>query len=497
MLNRLLISLPVLLLSLHSFGQLQPAEGEVLPGRIIRLSAPKDNKAVNYKFEICEYIINANGIPEYINPIINTVGTNSAIITVPAFNTAYAWRVSFIKADNKPFSTTKYYHFKTSNATVVDTSTYRLKISKNTLKNDDILIIIDNSGVVYNLEGMPVWHIPPSLNNTGGDNILDLRVSPDNSFTAIIDYMGVEFDYNGKKIWETPTVDRIGGSFYAKFYTEFFKLNQHQYYIGGYEYPMISMPFKYKFKKNALTQGVLEQRGDAYFAKVRTDNILNFDKNKTYVSYYRTREHTSYDAFFTTATVKKDTVIVHYAMTGFCLDETTSNIYISYRNPGELVKIHLPSGNVLKRHIITDSSLSSSNPVYSPYNITRSKDGSIHVLCHVSTDTLIKKTAYKNIQTYLYSFEEPVAAGDFRMTNRVHLGTTLQQHEHTTGSVAIINNELILAAYSNNIYIVNNKNEIVWQAVYEHKTKQENRQPFIPYRVSTMQRTQLENMILK
>ncbi len=123
----------------------------------------------------------------------------------------------------------------------INPSIYRHKITKKSLYSDSMYILVDNPGIIMDLDGNPVWFYP----DTNVARVFNLQILP-NGNVAALKPKGVksanenlvleELTLTGKKIWQAPNAAGISGDTTEFYHHDFQKRSNGNYLVAGNEF---------------------------------------------------------------------------------------------------------------------------------------------------------------------------------------------------------------------------------------------------------------------
>lgn len=386
--QKLFFLLVFITVSIQLRSQILPKDNSCLNYRIVGFSFPADNGSKSYQIEIAAGRYKTEDSFEK-NIILSPVSkTNRLIAEVPAFGSYYTWRVVYEhKKSGKQKSAL--YHFSTVLNKQVDTTKRRLNIQYPAETYKDAYVGIDGCGVIYDMMGNPIWFMPDSAGSN--NNIADMQFTPQGTITYLVDQTGYEINYNGERLWKTPSYDvDTGTQFY---HHEFTRLANGHYMILGTEFVwynkiktkdssyFITIPDTTKHNKytGAVGSGFSEAPGAKNRGRYGT--IIEMDENGKIVWYWKSAKYllaSDYVNFWPRDISQR----YEPHENAFWFDEKNKVIYLSYRNLSRIIKINYPSGKILNTYgeIYKQDSLPKGNKLFcNQHSIRRSKDGYIYL----------------------------------------------------------------------------------------------------------------------
>jgi len=350
--QRVLIILILFIVSSHLRGQVFPKENSTLHYRIIGFSFPAGDGGNNYQLEIASG--NYTTEDSFKKNIILSPRskTNKLIAEVPAFASHYTWRIVYKHkwgGENK----SELYHFSTGYIRAIDKAQRRLNIMQPATTYKDAYVFIDGTGVMYDMNGNPVWYIPDS--SSAGD----IKTTPQGTITYYEGITGYEIDYNGKKLWTTPPYDRDTGTGYH--HHEFTRLANGHYMVLGTDFVwyskvkagdssyFVTVPDTIKHDYNAGGEGSSFVDKPTAKNRGRYCTIIEYDEKGNVVWLWRSAKHlmeTDYVNYWPADISRR----YETHLNAFYFDEKNKVIYASYRNMSRIMKIEYPSGKVLRNY---------------------------------------------------------------------------------------------------------------------------------------------------
>ncbi len=341
--GRIVLLLILLLGAGHVYSQYFPGEGSKLHYRIIGFSFPSGDKSGDYLLEIAQG--RQDNKDSFSKNIINKLSTdkNRIIAEVPLFGNEYTWRVTY-NLKGKAVRTSPLNHFQTIKNDRVDSSKQRLRVMLPTKKHNDNYIIVDGGGVIYDMNGQPVWFIPET--KEFGGNVADVKITKENTMTFICgdDF---EIDYNGNKIWKSPKVGKISGdtAHGELYHHEFYKMSNGHYLAMGMQNRLAKIVKNNGVPSLETIDSKIIEPHDGY--KIgKFGFLVEYDKDNNIIwswkslDYYMNSDLPYYNP--------ADTILLFDPHdNSFYFDEHAKVIYLGYKNISRVVKIEYPSGKVL------------------------------------------------------------------------------------------------------------------------------------------------------
>ena len=324
-------------------GQYFPGEGSKLHYRIIGFTFPAFDKADGYVLEIAQG--NLNNSDSFSKHVINKLPTekNKIIAEVPLFGSDYTWRVAFTKK-GKVLRQSDLNHFYTIKNDRVDSSKQRLRVMHPTKKHEDNYIIADGGGVIYDMNGQPVWFIPDT--KEFGGNVADVKITNEHTMTFICGDV-FEIDYNGNKLWKSPKVGKITGdtAHGEMYHHEFYKMSNGHYMAMGMQIRLSKIETKNGIPSIVTIDTKISEGPEGY--KIgKYGFLVEYDKDNNIVWTWKTLDYLMASDFPYFA--PRDSMLMFDAHdNSFYFDEASKVIYVGFKNISRVVKIEYPSGKVL------------------------------------------------------------------------------------------------------------------------------------------------------
>lgn len=349
---KIIIFLVFITVSLQLRSQILPKDGSNLNYRIIGFSFPASHKAdIKYTIEIAAG--NYSSLDSFKKNIIfsKVSKSNKIIAEVPAFGSDYTWYINY-SCKTAKLKSSPLYHFSTVKNDRVDTTKTRLNILQPADTNKDAYVAVGAGGVIYDMQGNPVWCIADTYGKS--NNLSDLKFTPQHTITFMIDQAGYEINYDSKVLWQTPPHDTLTYDTGADYYHhEFTRLSNGHYMILGTEFfwykkatvndstYFITTPDRTRHNKYNGVAGV-KDRG-------RYGILIELDEKGNVVWSWRSSKYlltSDYVNFWPKDTSQK----FEPHENAFYFDEKNGAIYLSYRQISRIIKIDYPSGKVVNTY---------------------------------------------------------------------------------------------------------------------------------------------------
>lgn len=483
-------------------AQLFPNEGDTLNYRLAGFSALPHDKAVRYRFEIADPdapLVNFQ--PAVIASTL--ADTYRAIITLPAFNKSYLWRVSYIGKRNKLIASTPYISFSTGYYPSIDSNLFRLKILDSANHHHDVFFIVDYTAVIYDINGSPVWSLPGiSLAHDKTLNVRDIKSTNDGTFTATSNHTAYEFDYNGKIIWQAPDDGKVNGDTSEYYHHEFTKLSSGNYMVAGMQHILLEVP-KEKLTEIQKQSDLFEIRNGRFYRRIPTDNLIEYNSKKEVVWSWKAADHFGEQDFFRSGDYTAFGLSLDLHLNSFYFDEKERVIYISFRNLNQVIKIEYPSGRIIRRYgavWLNDGTKDEDSLFYGQHCVFK-KDEKIYLFNNNTNKKgmITDSTKWNNISHVSIFNENDTKTGLHKSWDiSCDIDTQTSWHGGAGGSVAPMDDGCILVSMGSagRIFIVDKNKRIVWNTIPQGADGGRNWYTIGPYRVNFINKSELEKIIM-
>ncbi len=468
-------------------AQLSPAEGRELHYRIIAFSGEKATTGSMLEIATGTYTTAAD-FQKNISIHIPCTGA-ATIAEVPAFGTAYTWRIS---AGKTAKTDATLHHFTTLRNPVLDTAQNRFRIIKNNGKYNGAYFIVDGTRCMYNSTGLPVWYLPDIdgfIN--AGTQVRDIKITPQGTITLLAGENAFEINYDGKLLWYKPTTTKLRDLEIpeAHLHHEFTRYKNGHYMVLGNEIYWFKLPTPEadSFTRIKKTE-MLPDPGHKKYASAQFGTILEYDKAGKLVWSWKAVDHfNTADLYYRKLPGVMGNLDLH--QNAFYFDEATKHIYVSFKPISQVLKIKYPEGDVVnafgKSYIAGETG---DNFFCEQHSCKRSKEGYLYVFNNNLCDSLaipsivmMKEPANNNERLKkIWEFEVPVEEAqknELRSLDKSHFGSVLELPDMNLFASAC-------SPYGN-VFIVNRSKEVLFHAVsekYDSSSNKWNAQP--TYRAS-------------
>jgi hypothetical protein len=497
----LLIFLSLVLCLPVVYAQYAPANGDTVNYRFVSFSFPASAKAVEYRLEIAQGV-NNNEVFFKKNIITSSVSKDSRFIEMlPAFSQSYTWRITWLNKKGKETGKTHFQHFHIGSSKYTDTTRFRVRLIDTGYGYDSLFMFMDCTRTINDINGLPIWYLPdiPGIVNENS-TVRDLKVTPFSTITFLADNRAVEIDYNGNVLWQAPNSGKVSGDTSEYYHHEFTRLKNGNYMVAGHYFEYRQLPDQKDTSVNKI--GVLEKRGNIFFKKLAMGSLIEYNAGKDIIWYWKSGEYFS-DADLFTKQTYRGLITSSTHMNGFYFDESNKVIYTTYRDVNRIVKISYPSGMVLAAYgenFTNNNTLAGDGWFYGIHHPTILADGTLCIFNNNHRSDHPADISEKQTSTILI-IREPYKNSEqlsIISTIRCNIDTFATSHSGAGGSVYELPNRDLLTCMgsANRTFIIDRKNNIKWNALYEMR----NEQAWIPYscyRISPLPHQQLVSITLK
>lgn len=337
-------------------AQVFPGEHSKLHYRIIGFTFPVIEHCNSYKLEIAFGEISDNAIFNNNVLITAVLDTCRKIIEVPEFGRDYTWRVSWTDV-KKVVRQSTLHHFSTGLTDRVDTSCNRLRVVNNTGKFDSSYLFLDQSKLLYDMSGRPVWYLP-DIDSVIDEKCLprDMKLTSRGTITFIASSRLYEITYDGKVLWTKANSAGQHQNKMDHFHHEFTRLTNGHYMVMGIEengrVPVLgAMAPKAAPDAGPGRRDIKSAPHPGAYARAPFGQLVEFDeKGNTVWTWNTSRYIANEGADLTNNRLPDGSTNTDFHDNAFYFDEESSTIYISYKNLNRIVKISYPGGKVLAEY---------------------------------------------------------------------------------------------------------------------------------------------------
>ncbi len=330
-----------LFLSTNLFAQIFPHEGIGLNYRIIGFVFPVLKNGANCKLEIASGKFGSRDSFEHNIITSLVVKTNRIIAEVPKFGSQYTWRVSEMNENGSVISVSELHHFSTLFIQNVDTAYYRMRVMKQAEAYKDGYVFMDDSKILYDMRGAPVWFLP----SIDGISLTprDIKLSCRSTITLLFN-PPYEINYNGEVLWRGSRKGIVSKDYTENCHHEFTRISNGHYMVLGSEYVY--------WKQNSSKPGDIRYTADStdtLYKRVPFGTIIEYDEKGNIVWSWKSSEYfPKSDVRYFVPPPGPIGFDVHE--NAFFFDEKKGYIYISYKNINRIVKLKYPEGKVVANY---------------------------------------------------------------------------------------------------------------------------------------------------
>ncbi len=465
----LILLIAVLELSSETlFGQIVPREGDTLNYRLVGFTSPEIGKDKNAMLQVAAgYYLSEDSFKANIISTATFVA-GKRVVELPAFGRSYTWRVLPNGKKNVKIPPTLH-HFKTGWSKWLDSNLYRIRVTKKAQTYKDGFVFSDRNKVIYNMAGNPVWYMP-SISGIIFDytSIRDFSFSDRGTITMMAGTVPCEIDYTGKVLWVAPGANIRSGDSAPDYHHEFRILNNGNYMVMGNQNLYVDKQMKLHGdsvmiivpKTQALNSG-------AKYKKMKFGTLLEFNRAGKLIWSWRSADHLAE----TRAALPKLTgVLQDNHENSFFFDEQKKFIYISYKTTHQIVKIKYPEGRIIAVYDgFAGSKVPDDNFLFcDQHSVKLSREGYLCVFSNNTTSSNMPPTvlimreptnAIEKLSAF-WEYAYPVSednVDEMRATN----GGNIMELPDRSFFVSMCHP-------FGNLFIVNRKKEIMWDAVLEN-----------------------------
>lgn len=467
-----------LAVSPYCVAQVQPASRSIVNYRLTGFSVPQIEGITAYEFEVYELLITDTGSSIDIPVLKRKTDEARMVATLPHWSTTYTWKVNYYVGDDIT-KTSPVYRFATGYSTYTDTQKYKLDIISNTYPDKELLIFIDETKALYNLEGMPVWYLP-EINGINDEHaaVRDLKMTPYGTITFLCKQQAYEIDYNGNVLWMAPSDGTVSGDTTENYHHDFSRLKNGNYMVCGASHVDRKLPDSLALKIDQKAPGRVTNK----FTKGRNGNILISVLSGTIIEYtpegkvawsWNSGEHFTDEDLFSRLSNNNFSTQTHLNSIYFNPDE--SAIYASFRNINRVVKISYPSGKILASYgdsYMISEKIHGTGLFYGQHSSRINNEGDLYLYNNNNALTAINDTIYTKTSSIII-LKEPVKQDD--TVQKIwefgcDIDTLTSGFSPGGGSVTQLSSGAYLACVSctGRQFIVNSKKNILWNAILKH-----------------------------
>ena len=475
-----------------AIAQIHPFNNDTINYRLAGFSVPANNKADFYKLQVANGVINNNS-DFSANIIIDSIYTQNNMLTLlPEYGKSYTWRVEYLNNIKRTQESSPLYHVTTGYAAITDTAINRMNIVQHAEHHTGLMVFIDQSKALYNLNGEVMWYLPPIKGISPRHlPIRDLKITPFGTLTFLAAGNLYEVDYDGNLLWTSAkTTNSQGLDSFDTYHHEFTRLSNGHYMAAGNEHVLIPL---YIDSAEAIKRHIpmMHVENGIVSRQVPLGTLEEFDEKGNIVWRWESSKYIKDDSlFFKRLPVSPDDVTPY--MNSFYLDEKENVIYISFKNAHHVIKISYPDGALLASYY----GLSETPPLFAGQHAARlnnagnlvifnnNRKGDVHNSPdHISYLTELKEENGKVKKIWEFSC---------KIDSFAKSGTS------TGGNILQMQDGCYLACVGSTgrVFIVNEHKKMIWNAILQKKDERNVWWPDEGYRTSPLQEPeQIEKLI--
>lgn len=469
MLKKILLLVAILYVNITN-AQVTPAEDAMLNYRMIGFSVPVQKAAKTYTFEVSATPAADVNVFEKGIMLKKESAENRTVLTVPDFDRKYGWRVTYKDKTGKVLNRSKIYMFATGTCDYLNAERYKLDIYDRSEEHKDLLVILDHSSIMYNMNGEAVWFLPEVPGVFQRDKrTRDLKPTADGTFTVLNDFGAFEFDYDGNVLWKAPDNGKISGDTFERYHHEFTKLSNGHYLVAGYEKIYLPIPpDKFDYTKIQIDETV-KKDGGKLLKRIDCGTIIEYDKDGNIVWSWKSSMYFKEEDFFSNA-FPDGTPNTNTHLNAVYFDETRNCLYASFRDISTILKIKYPSGEVVRSYgkpIARQRDGMERVPFRAQHSCRISKDGLLYLF---NNNTARTRDVVSNISFY----EEPETTGGSLKKvweYKCDMDTFAAPGSASGGSVYMLADSTVLGCMGieGRVFLVKYDKTLLWNAVPRYK----------------------------
>lgn len=497
----------LLIWSILSFGQVMPADFSVLNYRIAGFAVPENAGAASYLFQVAKGKIDNEQLFVKAITIKHKSNTAKDVIELPDWGKGYTWRVVYADKSGKEIGNSGLHHFQTGALPYADTTKNGMLILKRATDHNDLLVLVDRTLIMYDLNGSPVWYMPeiPELKKRDV-NIRDFKATADGTFTFLAQDEALEINYNGKVIWKAPNDGKVSGKNTEGYHHEFTKLSNGHYMVAGSEIIKRRVPGAREEFFADDDKSVTKATDGNYYKEFTCSTLIEYDADGKVVWFWRTGEHMGDDDFFW----HKQNLVKPFDsnpyMNGFDFDEVNKEIFISYKNINRILRIAYPGGEVLNSYGDKGGSGDHFSSFYGQHSCRLNKRTNELVVFNNNHSDFVPISSWQQDEggymiSHVVKYKMPPGKNNNLIKNwdvgvRMTEDKNAQQIAIRGGSVAILDDDCVLVNMGtlNLIIIMDKQKKKIWEAV-PYTTEDGKRMPLLPYRCNYLSRKDISKFL--
>lgn len=469
----------IIALATISNAQIKPTEGRKLHYRIIGFTDPKLPPTGNGVLQIAKgHYKSADSFSKKILITQKFIGKKT-IAEVPDFGMEYTWRINTANGAKGEL-----HHFNVMYCKFIDSASYRLRVVRKATKHADGYTFLDGFGTLFDMAGKPVWFVPLLEDaETNTNSLRDIKLSPANTVTYLYKEMPYEITWDGLLLWKGPNTGVVSSEKSENYHHEFTMLSNGHYMVLGTQNNVLSM-------------------ADPSFP-TKFGTVIEYDKEGNVVWYWRSSDYYKNTDYLYGNRTPKTPYDIH--QNSFCFDEKRQNLYVSFKNISQIVKVKYPEKEVVhvygKRYgTIEDNNIPSQ--FYEQHSCHVSSNGNLYLYNNNNRDGTAK-----NFHPKIAVFKETsngnlLPVWEYEYTS-VHNKQKVPELILTSGGnvIELPDGSFFASSCSpySNLFIVDKKKNLHWEAIPEKYYPETSMwRPNQQYRASlVLSRKQLEQLIWK
>lgn len=323
-------------------------QGEV-PYRLAGFQFPENPRARAYRLEISlGHWSDRDSFQKY--RIKDTIlKSNRSRVLLPAFDQAYTWVYTPLGRKHRKLGTSPYLHLKTGYHRLIDSQYQRLEIITPSKLEREVYVFADQIGVLYDLQGNPVWYLPdwPADSGWGNRSLRDLKPSPVGTLTGINTSGAYEMDFQGQILWKAPDLDSMMGH-KNRYHHQMDRLPNGHYLVLGEETAWIRLEDTTNTWRTQPTPPETEKREDGLYQRFLCGTLIEYDSEGRQVWSWSSQDYFRQQLHPYNAQVGGRVPQAHAHLNGFFWDSLSSTFLLSFRDLSQIFQIAYPSGELIK-----------------------------------------------------------------------------------------------------------------------------------------------------
>ena len=488
----------LILFPLCALSQTFPTEGKTINYRLIGFKFHAPRHGSKLQIAVGTY----NNLDSFNKNIIISVDVplNKKLVEVPGFATSYTWRVVSPKGNND--GENNLYHFATGNAPNIDSQNNRLRVTIAARKYSDGFIFSDLTKLLYDMNGRVVWYMPVIPGVVDNNSVVrDLKICNAGTITFLANDKPYEIDYDGNLLWKAPRGGFVSGDSTEHFHHEFTRMTNGNYMVLGNE----MAPMQWKMNPNGDSSLVPIDKNSPQVMKTNKmrrltasyGTLIEYDKTGKIVWNWKSSAYYKGVDFHNCRTGKP---VLDIHENAFFYDEIRKNIYVSFKNINQIVKVKYPEGtidNILGTLYYPGQPCSDSALFWEQHAVKVNREGYIYLFNNninnpdmPPTVELLEEPA--NSKYYLKLVWEFNCPANMKGQKRMPLTNGGNVMELPDKSIFVS-----MCTPYGNMFIVNREKDILWQGILERWNPSDKKWiPVSQYRASIIKsRQEMEDLI--